>query len=507
MPPAESITRLRVFSNEVQAARSETRDGARCERIAAAFSAVRPEDHPHAAGALANARDEGLACRAQIGQSDARLAELQNRARAYASDPTPATSVAAARARQALTPFDRSRVEMDRFADSDRSAETAAALLAQSDARLADFNAAHSTWRGSRSVGGVAERQLTSATQMLSGFDRSRMSPVQAGALAEATDLLSDLAASDRRLDDLVAALAAAQADANAADRLLDANGAIRPDDRGRADAQQRAVIAEAAARSRNLALLKLAERSELFRTNPSDPAAAALLLRLQPALAGVDPATLTQEQKARLSDLERAAVRLRDSDRSLAALDRALQAFDSNRSRATGGALLTALDQVGDFDRRRQTAAQAAIMERAEIAAAVVRAPSVPRVRWATDVAVFVASPSGDESASIVSRVQRSVIEATFRLAPSRAAAGLVIEVQPPQLSQPQPFVVGNLERTAVTATLDARLVWGVDGTPVGVGIRRQARGNGMAEDDARRNAVLAVADRLAESVGDALR
>ena len=506
-PPAESITRLRAFSNEVQAARSETREGARCERIAASFAAVRPEDHPHAAGALANARDEGLSCRAQIGQSDARLAEMETRARTFASDPTPTAAMAAARARQALTPFDRSRVEMDRFADGDRSAETAAALLAQSDARLTDFNAAHSAWRGARSVGGVAERQLASATQTLTGFDRMRMSPAQAGALTEATDLLSDLASSDRRLDDLAAALAAAQADASAADRLLDANGAIRPADRARADAQQRVVIAGAAARSRNLALLKLTERSELFRANPTDPAAVALLLRLQPALTGIDQAALTPEQQAGLHDLERAAVRLRDSDRALSALDRALQSFDSNRSRATGGALLTALEEISDFDRRRQSAAQAAIMERAELAAAVVRAPSVPRVRWATEIAIFVASPSGDESAAIVSRVQRAVIEATFRLAPSRAAAGLVIEVQPPHLSPPQPFMIGNLERTAVTATLDARLVWGVDGVPVGIAMRRQARGNGMAEGDARRNAVLAVADRLAESVGDALR
>lgn len=507
LPPAESITRLRSFSNEVQAARSEAREGARCERIATAFAAVRPEDHQHATGALANARDEGLACRAQIGQSDARFAELDARARAYASDPTPATAEAAARARQALIPFDRSRIEMDRFAESDRSAESAAALLAQSDARLASFNAAYAAWRSDRSVGAVAERQLARATQALTGFDRARLSPAQAGALADGTELLSDLATSDRRLDDLAAAFAAEQADPAAADRLLNANGAARPADRARADARQRAILDEAAARSRTLALSKLVERAALFRANPDDPAVVTSLLRLQPALAGIDPATLPQDQQTALSDLQRAAVRLHDSDRSLAGLERALQAFESNRSRATGDALLQALEGVGRFDRRRQTAAQVAILERAEIAAAVARAPSAPRARWATDVAVFVASVSGDDNAPVVARIQQAVIEAAYRLAPSRAAAGLVIEVQPPQISRPEFFTVGNLERTSVIATLDARLVWGVDGTPVGTGMRRQARGNGMVEGDARRNAVFAVADRLAESVGVALR
>jgi hypothetical protein len=397
---------------------------------------------------------------------------------------------------------------MDRFLEADRIAEAAVATVAESDGRITAFNAAHSAWRSNRVFGAPEERRLTVATQALTSFDRARISPVQARALTEAAELAADLSGSERRLDDVAAALAAARADPGApSNRLLDAFGALRDVDRQRADNQQRATINAAADLTREVALSRLAERSITFRNAPNDPAAALSLVRLQPALAGIDPMTLTAEQRDAFSDIDRAAAKLRDSDRRIAAVERAMQSFQNARSRATGSSLLQALGDVSDFDRRRLTAPQTATFERATVAASVVRAPQVPRDRWAGEVSVFIAVPVGNDGQVIAARVQRAITEAGFRIAPSRDAAGLIVVVEPPQLGQPEAFQIGGLENVSISGTISARILWGIDETPAGQGFVRQWRGIGMVESDARRNALHNASERIAESSVMALR
>lgn len=293
--------------------------------------------------------------------SDKRWAALASADKAKAARAEGAEDAVFA-ARADLTVFDLSRShEPDKAALLTRTQEVGE-LIAASDARLAKLEAAASKVHDSR--GPESDRDLVDIATSLTDLDRRRMSAVQTAESGIARDAASRLAASELRLNLAKTAYEKLLASNDKRNRqtLQSALAAVTDYDRLNFDAGRNPVLGAALSDGSSLivagAMQDLEKSVEAYRARPSGETQRSMA-EAATALSVADRKLLSPAQLSLFDTVRQGETDILASDQKLRGLLAADRELEGARALGKGMAdaaekLISALDELDDFDRSR---------------------------------------------------------------------------------------------------------------------------------------------------------
>jgi hypothetical protein len=300
-------------------------------------------------------------CTTTMQLSDKRWAALESADKAKAARAAGAEDAVFA-ARADLTVFDLSRShEPDKSALLTRTQEVGE-LIAASDARLAELEAAASRVQDSR--GPESDRDLVDIAGSLTDLDRRRMTAVQTAQSGIARDAASRLAASELRLNLAKTAYEKLLASNDKRNRqaLQSALAAVTDYDRLNFDPARNPVLGAAISDGSSLirlgALGDLEQSVEAYRTRPSGETQRSMA-EAATALSVADRKLLSPAQLSLFDTVRQGEMDVLASDQKLRGLLAADRELEGARAQGKGVAdaaekLLSALDELDDFDRSR---------------------------------------------------------------------------------------------------------------------------------------------------------
>lgn len=477
-PPPESEGRWNRFVSVVAAADKELRSGQRCVRMKGALPGLEPPDHQYMGqdAARSDAYQKAVQCEADLADSDRRLDALSTAHEAARQDGSADRIVQLARTKAALLPFDTTRdLPAEALAAIEAGAE-AESRLAGSDQRIATLD---QTAPLAQSGQAKDLENFARAAEAITAFDKGRMTAAQLAVLERGQDASVEIQASDRRIEDLVAALkSGAGSDPDGQRALIDAVAALTPLDAARATADDAAAIAEARATAARLAVDRLAGAATAY-----DPATAgyadserlAGLRAIIQANGGVQ--NPTPEQQAALAKAEQAVGRIEASNRRLRALVDAAASWTRNPDPTLGRTIeetFRAVDNPfdaarldGEFRKAHNVVAGAyAVIKAKDTGLTVDNRGAVP---------IHVA---GDSPVPALDLLRSRLQAGGYLVVDSREAAAMAIDLS---LSPPQAgtFQQGSVRLQTAKTVFDIDVRWIFDDKPF---VSGSSRGGGAS-------------------------
>lgn len=358
--PLDVQARFNQFAVQVNAAAGEARMGESCTLMASAIGQLQPLDYAYA-DCFAGGNDlltKAQNCAQRHDQSEQRLARLSATHTDIGTTASAPNIAALARARADLTPYDESREAWKRFAQAIAAGDGAIAAIAASDARIDRLVGAANA---AEAQPGVAQLAALAAAADLDSFDLTRLSEEQARMLEQARTARDSASDSDRRLDrlaDALTSLRSGSADARA--ELIAAVTGLTSFDTQRASADQTALIATARSEAAGFALHDLLTEAAGFDPQSATPAQFQRLVDLAQVVRDYGGVTEPNEVQSRaLAAAQGAAETLTRSDRRIEAMSMTMNAVDAGGPAALGDQVGKSFEDITAFDQARMTDAQ----------------------------------------------------------------------------------------------------------------------------------------------------
>lgn len=472
-PPPESEGRWNRFVSVVSAADKELRSGQRCVRMKGALPGLEPADQQYMGQdpLRSEAYQKAVQCDADLAESDRRLGELSAAHAAAVQDGSADRITRLARTKAALLPFDTTRdLPADVVADVEAGAEAEARIVG-SDQRIETLERTAPLAQPDRPKDLEA---FARAAEAITAFDESRMSAAQVAVLERGRSASADVQASDRRIEDVVAALKSGDGpDPDGQRALIDAVAALTPFDAARAAADDAAAIAQARATAARFAVDRLAGAAAAYdpaTAGFSDSERLAGLLAILQANGGIpDP---TPEQRAALAEAEQAVGRIEASNRRLRALVDAAGAWSRNPDPTLGRTIEEAFRAVDNpFDAARLDGEYRKAHEVVAGAHAVIKANETGLT--ATNRGAVPIHVAGDSPAPALELLRSRLQAGGYKVVDTREEAAMAVDLS---MSSPQAgtFQQGSVLLQTVKTSFDIDVRWMFDDKPFVSGASR---------------------------------
>ena len=494
-PDPASEQRQRQFVAAVTAARSETREGVRCELMVAALSPLQAMDLARPLPSTKPAMDDAETCRAQLAISDARIDTLNRAAAAYRADTTPLTAAALGRAGREVGRLAYSRNLSDATRQALDEVQAANTRLRESDGRLKAFGDA----AASDGSGGLdAQTRLADTAQALIGFDLPRLSAPQKLIYEAGLRLGAEFADSDRRITAAIQAgtpTGAGRAGSGpgrggwrAAPARLATGDDHWPEGSARTGTSGGTGLPPSKCCVRSVPDWKthLMPRRTSWRAKSSASSA---------------PLACPKPRQRTYALARDAAGRVQASDDKAQAGRAALGSWRRTPSPQAGSRVIAAYQQITRYDQARFSAAQQDVFRQLEAAYNVVAGKSLGlslSTRTRLPIFVFARDVRGGSPEQLVGPFVAVLTRSGYLIATSRADAALLIEITG---SVELRGVISNTMGSLLTAVadIDLRAFWGTDSSEF---YRETSSLNGQGGTDTQ--AVTASLRRAAEQLAE---
>lgn len=430
--PPETQQRWALFMSSYVAGNAATPAAQRCELLARALLKIQPSDQSWLTPDRTKAQDDARPCVNEIEASDRRLGDLTLAAQQASHDEgVEATQRLAAAFGSLDIDFDPKRSLSQDQKDAVHAGELASKRIADSNRRIATLAQAGAGF--SPASPAATYTVLVAAAQAIAPFDRGRMDESTLALLDQAHAASDRLRESDARLQELHSALGIAKtsSESQIRERLIAAVAKITDFDTGRGDTSFAQDAGEARGLARGYALDEVVAEARDFDPDTASPEKVARLAAMRSALGAVND--VSPEQREALKAADRSSVMLADSDRRLAALKAAADAWDKDPSPSTAPQVMDALAAATAFDRARFDQPHRQAMATLEAARQVIglrESKGTVTLAALKELPVFVTGSPGNDAASYVRLFQDALRADGFRLAPSRESAALAMEL-----------------------------------------------------------------------------
>ena len=515
-PPPPPVDRavnadLAAYFKAVDKAHDVKGAGARCEAIAAAYTALSPTDIAAGRNILVATKSElkaiheGEDCNSKLAESDAHFDTLAQDVAAVDADASPVNYQLALAAAKALDAFDQSRTPSAAHSELLSKVKQYSATLAASDSRIANVTSLAKAAESNQTP--QATLQLASSFDDLTPFDKLRLQDKAPADFSRAAKAAATVRDARESLEALPALMQLAQSEKNAESerQLMNAVAAIGPLGLAIATPDQKASYDAASSLAASSGWSLLGGAVATFKKDPS-PDKAKTLACLYKLLAGLPHQTATAGQQALLAEGQAATALLEASDARIATMLATAKAWSSS---ASGGsdAVLAAMQAITNFDKTRFDQADHDAYDRLAQAESIIEGPALGLNKATkTQVAIYVQpADSGAMATKIANTLADRLSAAGFQLVPAADQAALVVKTAILSESDPAPDLTSGQLEYDTTVDLSLSATWTTDGSSLlstTVTASGEAQDQNSTADAALSNAVDAIVKIFADMV-----